>query len=309
MNKTYIWGGVALLAIIILFVISKPYTFLFKNAEEPAPVTDTPVVTEPAPVVENPEPEPAVTERPAQEVIGSSAGGNPIVAYTYGTGDKELLLITGVHGGYSWNTALLGFQLADYLDQIKADLKDVRVTVIPVLNPDGLKVVTGKTGSFLPANVNPSASVQTDGRFNANKVDLNRNFDCEWQATGKWQDKEVSGGNKAFSEPEAMAIKNYIAKYTPDLAVVYYSSAGGVYASTCKNGILPMTNELLATYGKASGYKQYAEFDYYEITGDMVNWMAGQGIPAISVLLTGKTDTELTKNKAGLDAVIEMLRD
>jgi len=36
----------------------------------------------------------------------------------------------------------------------------------------------------------------------------------------------------------------------------------------------------------------------------MVNWMAAQNIPAISVLLTSHDDTEFTRNLAGIEAVL-----
>ncbi|MEK7062749.1 MAG: hypothetical protein AAB946_01805 [Patescibacteria group bacterium] len=57
-------------------------------------------------------------------------------------------------------------------------------------------------------------------------------------------------------------------------------------------------------YGKASGYKVYKSFNFYEITGDMVNWFAKMNIPAISVLLTDHTNTEWTKNEAGIKALL-----
>jgi hypothetical protein len=77
-----------------------------------------------------------------------------------------------------------------------------------------------------------------------------------------------------------------------------------VYSSNCKNGVSTDTKELTELFAKASGYTAHAEFDYYEITGDLVNWMAGQNIPAISVLLTDHENTELTKNKAGIEAIL-----
>jgi len=39
----------------------------------------------------------------------------------------------------------------------------------------------------------------------------------------------------------------------------------------------------------------------------MVNWMAGEGIPAISVLLTDRSGTEFSKNTAGVRAALELL--
>jgi hypothetical protein len=85
---------------------------------------------------------------------------------------------------------------------------------------------------------------------------------------------------------------------------VWYSSAGGVYASNCHDGVLPETTALADLYGKAAGYSVHKEYNFYEITGDMVNWLASKDIPAISVLLTTHTSTEWTKNRAGIDAVI-----
>ena len=87
--------------------------------------------------------------------------------------------------------------------------------------------------------------------------------------------------------------------------VVWYSSAGGVYASNCGTGILPKTSEMTNTYAKASGYTANESFDFYETNGDMVNWLSKINIPAISVLLTNHTDTELEKNKKGLKAILD----
>ncbi len=142
------------------------------------------------------------------------------------------------------------------------------------------------------------------GRFNGTQVDLNRNFDCDWKTEAVWQDKKVSGGTAVFSEPEAAAVKTYIETKKPTAAVVWYSAVGGVFASNCHTGVLPETLEIANVYGKASGYKVYKEFNFYEITGDMVNWLAKIGTPAISVLLTDHTNTEWTKNEAGIKALL-----
>lgn len=242
----------------------------------------------------------------SETVIGKSVNGTNITAYHFGTGSTEVLFVGGIHGGYEWNTALVAFQLMDYLKANPSVIpKNVRVTVIPVLNPDGLKKVTGTSGVFVATDVSSSDTVVVSGRFNANTVDLNRNFDCDWQAKGVWQTKTVSGGTAAFSEPESAAMKKYIEGNKPSAVVVYYSAGGGVFASSCHNGVSAETNTLTKTYAKASGYKAYQSFDFYATTGDMVNWLAKNNIPAISVLLTDHTSTEWTKNQAGIDAVLK----
>jgi hypothetical protein len=248
------------------------------------------------------------TVNKAQTVLGQSVGGRSVMAYHYGTGTTtEILFVGGIHGGYEWNTALVAYNLMDYLKANPNVIPtNVKVTVIPVMNPDGLsKVVGTTTATFSPADVTTSQSLLTAGRFNGNTVDLNRNFDCDWQTNAKWQSKTVSGGTEAFSEPEAQAVKNYIELNNPTAVVVYYSAAGGVFSSSCHNGILAETRTLTNIYAKASGYPAHEEFNFYEITGDMVNWLAKKNIPAISVLLTNHEDVEWSKNQAGISALLK----
>lgn len=246
-------------------------------------------------------------EQESETVIGQSVGGNDIVAYHFGSGDDEIVLVGGIHGGYSWNTALVAQEAANYFEANENSIPaNVMVTVIPVLNPDGLEEVVGTpTANFSAADVPASAAVRESGRFNSNDVDLNRNFDCDWQAQGTWQTKTVSGGSAAFSEPESQAIRGYVQASNPAAVVVWYSSAGGVYSSNCHEGVLADTSALTSAFAQASGYPAYEEFNYYEITGDMVNWLAKEGVPAISVLLTNHTDVEWSKNRAGIEAVLE----
>ena len=243
----------------------------------------------------------------SKTIIGTSVEKRDIIAYHYGTGNTEILLIGGIHGGYSWNTALVAYETMDYLEKASSTIPaNVRVTVIPVLNPDGLaKIGASTTASFSPSNISSNSALLTSARFNSHNVDLNRNFDCDWQAAGTWQNKTVSGGSGAFSEPESQALKNYIEKNHPTAVVVWYSAAGGVYASNCHNGISTGTRALTKTYADVSGYKAYENFDFYEITGDMVNWLAKNDIAAISVLLSNHTDTEWAKNKAAIGALLK----
>jgi len=263
------------------------------NADDSASMDDTASSTE------------EMSENKPEEVIGASVNGNEITAYHYGTGEKEILFIGGIHGGYSWNTALVAYDLMDYLGQNPdAVPENVRVTVIPVMNPDGLEKIVGTTGRFSPSDVTLSVAETEPGRFNANTVDLNRNFDCDWQEKGTWQSKTVSGGSSAFSEPESVAIRNYIEGHEITTAVVWYGAAGGVFASNCHSGVLPETTTLTELYAEASGYKAYKSFNFYEITGDMVNWFAKEKIPAISVLLTNHTDVEWDKNRSGVAALL-----
>lgn len=246
-------------------------------------------------------------ENKAVTVLGKSVEGRDINAYHYGAGDTELLFVAGLHGGYDWNTVLLAYKFMDYLKaNPNAVSQNIRVTIVPVLNPDGLNKVVGTTTSnFTSANVSSVSAKVTAGRFNANNVDLNRNFDCDWQTSGIWQSKKVSGGSAAFSEPESQALRNYVNLSNPAGVIVWYSAAGGVYSSNCHGGILPETSLMTNIFAKASGYPAYEDFNFYEITGDLVNWLAKENVPAISVLLTNHIDIDWAKNLAGIQAILK----
>jgi len=232
-------------------------------------------------------------ENKTETVIGSSVEGKDIMAYHFGEGEKNLLFVSGIHGKYEANTIALSNQVMNYLRENPETIpNDVRVSIIPALNVDGVEV-------------GGSDSKASDGRFNANGVDLNRNFDCDWQEEGIWQNKTVSGGDSTFSEPESIALRSFVDELNPEAVVVWYAAAGGVYASSCHNGVLPETLELTRLFAKESGYPANEEFDFYEITGDATNWLAKKGIPAISVLLTNHQDVEFEKNIDGIKAVLD----
>lgn len=241
-----------------------------------------------------------------QTVIGTSVEGRDITVYQYGTGETELLFVGGIHGGYEFNTTLLSYDLINYLDDNADVIPDnVSVTIIPVLNPDGLQRIAGTTADDFTAADMPSLSETIPGRFNANEVDLNRNFDCNWQPESTWQSRTVDGGDAAFSEPESQAVRDYVATNNPAAAVVYYSAAGGVYSSSCDGPVPAESTDIMNTYADASGYPAEGEFTAYAINGDMVNWLAKENIPAISVLLTNHQDAEFSKNRAGLEAMLD----
>ena len=219
-----------------------------------------------APVVEEPEPEPEPVTS-VESMIGTSVEGRAINAITFGEGDTHLLFVGGMHGGYEWNSVLLAYQFIDYLDA-NSDVipPGLKVSIIPKLNPDGVFAV-GLEGRFSAADV-PADAPTAPGRFNANEVDLNRNFDCKWQPESSWRGATVSAGTAPFSEPEAAALRDFVLKTEPDAVGVWHSQANTVYASECEDGVLPKTLEIMDDYANAASYNSVASFDAYPVTGD-----------------------------------------
>ena len=260
----------------------------------------------------NSPPEPAVTGEVTsralkleRQVVGASVQGRAIEAHTYGGGATRLLLIGGIHGGYEWNSVVLAYGGMDYLAMSPAAIPaNVSVTVVPNANPDGIFKVVGKEGRFAASDV-PVGTDQSPGRFNANAVDLNRNFDCRWQPQATWKDSPVSAGSAAFSEPEARAVRDLVLKIGPAAVVLWHSQANAVYASACEAGILPVTLEVMDAYAIASGYPAVKTFDAYAVTGAAEDWLASIGVPAITVELSTHEAVELERNLAGVKALFE----
>jgi g-D-glutamyl-meso-diaminopimelate peptidase len=269
-----------------------------------APETLPPVVED---VVELPPPTPTTT----QTVIGTSVDGRSIESYTFGTGETDVLFIGGIHGGYEWNTIVLAYEMIDHFTNNPELIPNtLTVHIVPNLNPDGLFEATNVEGRFTAADI-PNVDIHTAGigRFNANNVDLNRNFDCRWSPEGNWRGNSVGTGDGPFSEPEAVAIRDYINAIDPVAAVVWHSRANNVYGAECNDGVVAAdTLTLMSTYARAAEYGEVPVFDAYTVTGAIEDWLAGQGIPAVSVELETRTSSEFARNLAGTLATLELYR-
>ena len=245
------------------------------------------------------------TLSPKLTIIGSSVENRKIEAFSYGTGEKHLVFVGGIHGGYEWNSVLLAYEMINYL---KANPKiipqNLTITIIPSANPDGVYEVIGKEGPFSKDDVPTDVDVALT-RFNANEVDLNRNFDCKWQPKSTWRNKTVNAGTSAFSEPEAQAIRNFVLVNNPTAVIFWHSQANAVYASECDNGVLSETLDIMNIYSEASGYSAVDSFDSYEVTGDAEGWLASINIPAITVELKNHQDIDWNQNLAGIKALFK----
>jgi len=315
--KKIVYAVVAVVCVAALVFLAYRFASTPEETQNPMPAEES--QTQAPPDVENDLPaEDVVAENQDQEVpqnetynspetlIGKSAGGTEIIANHYGNGSKEILFIGGIHGGYSFNTVLLAEKLANNLFSDSSLIPaNIKVTIIQNLNPDGSYVFMNNASRFNSLDDSEKLNIRTEGRFNANNVDLNRNFDCNWQPKAVWQNKPVSAGSAAFSEPESRAVRDYAQSHSIAAVVAWYSSGGGVYSSSCNNGILPETQTITDLYAKASGYPAYKNFESYQISGDMTDWFAKNNVPAISVILNTSEDEEWDKNWAGIEAILD----
>lgn len=276
--------------------------------------TETPIIavlppgpTETPQLVETPTslpPTPTFAAYGVMQIIGYSVEQRPIESYRFGYGIHEIVLVGGIHGGYEWNTILLSYQLIDFFQANPQRIpSNVTLIIIPSANPDGQFLITGKEGRFVPEDVTGSTA---PGRFNANGVDLNRNWDCDWSPVGVWREQEVSGGERPFSEPESESLAQFLIGIRPNLVIFYHSAADGLYNGNCSPDVA-LSQPFLEQYSIASGYPAYDKFTAYPITGDASDWLDLQGIPSFTVELKTQNRTEFEMNLTGVLAVIQQV--
>jgi protein MpaA len=125
---------------------------------------------------------------PEYRIVGSSVRKQPLLCTIIGRGQDVTFILATIHGDEPAGTPLVR-QLAKYLQKNTQLLTGRKVVLLPVANPDGMAY---------------------NSRFNANGVDLNRNF----ATNNRINNKEF--GYNALSEPEACAIEQLIRQYSPD---------------------------------------------------------------------------------------------
>ncbi|MDD5458209.1 MAG: DUF2817 domain-containing protein [Phycisphaerae bacterium] len=127
-------------------------------------------------------------------VAGYSIENRPIEITLMGTGQKTTLFIATIHGDEWAGTPLLA-ELEKYLLVHRELLNGCKVAIIALANPDGFAAAT---------------------RFNANGIDLNRNF-----AAFNRVDSERHG-YEAFSEPESGTLQRIITELTPKKVITIH---------------------------------------------------------------------------------------
>lgn len=287
-----------IISLIVLLILALSFFFFRseKNEEVKPDLVPLPTETLNEDKIQNEEEENPV-------IVGHSVEKRKIESYSFGEGEITLLFVGGIHGGYEWNSTLLAYQIIDELEMEKIILpKNIQVKIIPTLNPDGLFQTINKEGRFEMSDVKDDS---VKNRFNVNKVDLNRNFACKWEPTSNWRSEIISAGTEPFSEPEALALKNYVEEIKPNAVIFWHSQANTVYASECEKGIIPETLLIMKTYASAAGYLTEASFDAYPITGDAEGWLASIGIPAITVEMKSHNKVEFAENKKGVEALLK----
>ena len=228
--------------------------------------------------------------------IGTSVEGRPLLTYRFGTGPIFVALIGGIHGGYEPNTVTLAGRFIQQLSAMPEIIPpEISLFVIPAMNPDGY-VHEG-----------------LKGRTNANQVDLNRNWGCEWKnVTSSYYGQPYNTGTSAFSEPETRAVRDFILQNAFKVAVFYHSRGAVVFYGAC--GGAGQSLELAKIVSRETGYDledspihpSDAE-RLKKLPGEAVNYFDVQGLAAIDIELTTRQpdDIDWERNYRGLLAILD----
>ncbi len=202
----------------------------------------------------------------------ASVQGRPIEVDVLGSGKVNLHFHAGIHGSEPEGIALLE-RLEEVLSSRPDLMEGLRVILVKRANPDGLA-----RGS----------------RYNANGVDLNRNFPARnWKLLPRGR-----SGKAPLSEPETRALADLFRRWPPALVVTLHSARRSVnWDGPCAG--------LAAKMARENGYRLESTVGY-ATPGSLGSWMGkDEGIPVITLELRRAPAETLWKEngKALLEAI------
>lgn len=217
------------------------------------------------------------------EIIGKSVDGRNIYGIEIGKGTNVLYIDANVHAAEVANTLILTKFLSELTNEYESGnediinkLNNVKIAVIPCMNPDGYEVynygIESLNNKELWIYQNKNSINFENIKSNANGVDLNRNFPT--QNAGMYyktkdlistvalekttQNLKYFGGYSLGSEPETKAAMYFMLKhYKNTYAYINMHSQGRViYAG--KPNLSTEFNSLTASFAKKiSSYNNY----------------------------------------------------
>jgi len=225
-------------------------------------------------------------------VIGFSVASRPIEVYTFGEGDREYLIVAGIHGGYEGNTVALANELIEHINAHPEIIpREVTLYILRNMNPDGEARASG-----------------VDGRVNNNGVDLNRNFPSQnwaedWDRDGCWIYRPTTGGAYGGSEPETRAVMNFIKSHDITALISYHSAALGIFP-----GGVPWTEDskqLAATLAFVTKYPYPPVDTGCVYTGTLADWAVENGVgAAVDMELSTHKLTDFDQNLKALRTLL-----
>ncbi len=214
------------------------------------------------------------------EQVGTTDFQRPVWMLTIGTGARHVLF-TAAHHANEWITALILLRYAEDLaeaiqnngilfGQRAKEMADaVTIHLVPMVNPDGVDLVTGAMGQgssqyalaqHLAQNY-PNIPFPDGWKANLLGTDLNLNYPAGWlQAREiKFSRGYIRPGPRDYvgraplDQPETKALAQLTEKLNPDLVLAYHSQGREIYWQF-RDYFVPGAKELGEVMARVSGY-------------------------------------------------------
>ena len=266
-------------------------------SEESSEVETTEPTQEDTTPTSTTEPSPTPAPITEQGSLGRSVQGRDLAVSTIGyPGGTHVVVIGSIQGDQATTRDLIQDLIRYYQQNTQQVPLSVQYHFVPTINPDG--------------NANNS-------RYNANNVDLNRNWDSsDWTSKaavpGYPNGKSGAGGSHPFSEPETRALRDFLLQFPssePVRVVLYHASV-----RRTKGEVYPGGNRSLdisETYAEATDYDIEHAWAEYVTSGEVVTWCDENGILAVDVVIPASQSsyTQVWGSQTLLEVTVQALKN
>jgi g-D-glutamyl-meso-diaminopimelate peptidase len=186
--------------------------------------------------------------------IGTSVMGKNLYYIRLGHGPREISY-NGAHHGNEWISTPLLMKFVENFSKaysVGGNIRGYNITnifnsssiyIIPMVNPDGVNLVTYWPNYTNPAYVQ-AAQLNTTGlplprvwKANIRGVDLNVNYPAKWEEEKRLQIEQGItapaprdyGGEAPLSEPETLAMYNFTRRHNFRLVIAYHTQGEVIY--------------------------------------------------------------------------------
>ncbi|MHC1747579.1 MAG: M14 family zinc carboxypeptidase [Cellulosilyticaceae bacterium] len=223
--------------------------------------------------------------------IGKSIQNREIYCVSLGEG-KRKIHANASHHANEWITSVVLMQSIDmFCKAIKGDvnplgselsLKNVAYDFIPMVNPDGVEIcihgLEGQENSDFLYEANGYSHDFSRWRSNARGVDLNRNYDADFDLCKKLSGLERASygyyqGQFPLSENETKAMAALTQKQNYDLVLAYHTQGEEIYWQYKDYDVLG-ARQYAKAFSEASGY-QLGVPEASAIAGGYKDWFIG----------------------------------
>ena len=165
--------------------------------------------------------------------VGQSNEGRDIWCISIGSGESVAVFAAAFHALEHLSAPSLLYFAKRYMEM--TDYHDkLRVLIVPMVNPDGVEIAV--RGISPKNNLHKDIITHTGildfknvWQSNSRGVDINHNFNADWNRICPSPSATKYGGPYPKSEPETRAIVNLLQKTEPELFIAFHSQGKEIY--------------------------------------------------------------------------------